>query len=192
MSQLAQVEVGSRAEWRAWLEANHMSKDSIWLVFPRKGAGETWLSYDAIVEEALCFGWVDSLPRALDERRSMLRVSPRKPKSAWSAVNKQRIDRLVEAGLMRPAGQAMVDLAKRTGTWDALNQASQLTIPDDLAVALATTPPADRHFAGFPPSVRRGILEWLQSAKRPETRAKRIAEIATLAAENRRANQWRG
>lgn len=187
-----QVEVADRAQWRAWLMANHHLRESIWLVFPRKGAGGTWLSNDDIVEEALCFGWIDSLPRRLDDSRSMLRISPRKPGSAWSALNKRRATKMIDAGLMMPQGLAVIDAAKRNGQWDALNAVESLDLPPDLVTALRENGDAMALFEAFPRSVKRGILEWIAAAKRPATRKARIDTTAAMAAVNRRANQWRG
>lgn len=188
---LERVEVTSRAELRAWLEAHHGRSESIWLVSYKKAAGERYIPYDAIVEEALCFGWVDSLPRKLDALRSMLLLSPRKPGSAWSAINKARVERLAAAGLIAPSGLAKIEAAKADGSWTRLDGVERLEVPADLASALAALPPAADNFAAFPPSTRRGILEWILQAKRPETRAKRIDETARLAAKNVRANQFR-
>lgn len=185
------VQVESRAEWRAWLEANHTQPDGVWLVTFKKHMGDKYVSWDEIVEEALCFGWIDSLPRRLDEERTMLWLAPRKSGSGWSTVNKERIERLIVAGLMTPAGMEKIEAAKRDGTWQALDAAGALEIPDDLSAAFDNYTDARRHFEGFPPSIRRGILEWIGNAKRPETRAKRIEETAQLAQDNIRANQWR-
>jgi uncharacterized protein YdeI (YjbR/CyaY-like superfamily) len=186
-----QVEVKSRAEWRAWLVAHHGQAESIWLVTHKKAEGDKHVPYEVVVEEALCFGWVDSLPRKLDERRSMLLLSPRKPGSAWSRINKERAERMIAAGLMTPAGLARVEQAKADGSWSRLDEVEALAVPGDLAEALAACPNASRNFEAFPRSVKRGILEWIMQAKRPETRAKRVAETARLAAENKRANQFR-
>jgi uncharacterized protein YdeI (YjbR/CyaY-like superfamily) len=186
-----QVEVTSREQWRDWLVANHESSGSIWLVTFKKASGQPTLSNDDIVEEALCFGWIDSVPRKLDEMRSMLLLSPRKAGSAWSAINKARAGRMIAAGLMQTAGLAVIAVAKADGNWTKLDAVEALVIPDDLSAALAQFSDAAGHFATFPRSVRRGILEWIVQAKRPDTRAARIAETARLAAENRRANQWR-
>lgn len=142
---------------------------------------------DDVVEEALAFGWVDSQPRKLDEDRSQLLVTPRKPGSRWSKPNKQRIARLTKAGLMAPAGQAVVEKAKHDGSWTALDAVEALEEPDELRQALDVNRPARRHWDEFPRSAKRGIL----SAKRDETRAKRIRETVEQAAENVRANQWR-
>jgi uncharacterized protein YdeI (YjbR/CyaY-like superfamily) len=186
------VEIARRAEWRDWLQIHHGSHGSIWLVYPRRAADPEAISYDEIVDEALCFGWIDSLPRKLDPSRSMLRLSPRRAASAWSGVNKRRVEKLLAAGLMQPAGIAAIAAARVNGAWHALDEADSLLVPDDLAAAMASSGDARRFFDAFPPSTRRGILEWIAQAKRPATRAARIAETAKLAAANRRANQWRG
>lgn len=188
---LPQVEVTSRAELRAWLDANHLTSGSIWLVIWKKAHPERYIPYDAIIEEALCFGWVDSLVRKLDENRSMLLLARRKPGSAWSAPNIARIERMRAAGLMQPAGLAIVEQAQADGSWTFLEDVERLEVPPDLAAALAAHDGAEGHFARFPRSVKRGILEWIKQAKRDETRARRIEETARLAAENRRANQFR-
>jgi uncharacterized protein YdeI (YjbR/CyaY-like superfamily) len=185
------VQPASRAEWRAWLEANHAQSESIWLVLPKKGSGIAGVSLSDAVDEALCFGWIDSLPRALDDQRSMLLISPRKAKSNWSAVNKAKIERLAVAGLIAPPGQKTIDLARANGTWDALNTVEALATPDDLASALAGFENAATNWEAFPRSAKRGILEWILNAKAPETRAKRIAETAEKAGRNERANQWK-
>lgn len=188
---LPKIEVTSRAQLRAWLDAHHADSGSIWLVTWKRQTPDRHVPYDAIVEEALSFGWVDSLPRKLDAERTMLRLSPRKPGSAWSAANKARVERLTTAGSMMPAGLAMVEAAKADGTWTFLDDVERLEVPADLAEALATNPGSAEHFAAFPRSVRRGILEWIKQARRPETRAKRITETASLAVQNKRANQFR-
>ncbi|MEM9489303.1 MAG: YdeI/OmpD-associated family protein [Myxococcota bacterium] len=180
----------SRAEWRTWLERNHRTSPGIWLVTFKKHTGKPRIDYNQAVEELLCFGWVDSLPRALDDERSMLLCTPRKPASKWSRPNKERVARMEAAGLMAERGRELVELARRTGTWTALDQIENLVIPDDLAERLAAHGPAQGHFEAFPRSVKRGILEWIASAKRPETRARRVEQTAALAAQNIRANQW--
>ena len=185
------VQPKARAEWRAWLEKNHTRSAGVWLVTFKKASGQTNLTYAEAVEEALCFGWIDSKPSKLDDARTMLWYAPRKPRSGWSAVNKERIARLIEAGLMQPAGLAKIEAAQQDGSWTKLDAAHAQIVPPDLEAALAAHPPAAANFAAFPPSARKAILEWIGSAKRPETRAKRVDETARLAAENKRANQWR-
>jgi uncharacterized protein YdeI (YjbR/CyaY-like superfamily) len=181
----------SRAEWRAWLEANHTRTAGVWLVTFKKATGKPRVEYDEAVEEALCFGWVDSKPNKLDDERSLLWFAPRKGGTGWSKPNKERVARMLAEGKMAPAGLAKVEAAKADGTWSLLDDVEMLTIPPDLSAALAALPPAAANFDAFPRSARRGILEWILQAKRPETRAARIAETAALAAENKRANQWR-
>ena len=184
------VEIESRNSLREWFARTHGQTESIWLVIWKKG-DPRYVAYNDIVEEALCFGWVDSLPRALDETRSMLLLSPRKPGSAWSKANKDRVERLIAYGLMMPPGLAKIEAAKANGLWDKLEKVDALDVPDDLAEALAAYPSARQNFDAFPPSVRRGILEWIIQAKRPETRQARIQETAEKAEANIRANQWR-
>lgn len=187
---LALVHASTRAEWRAWLAANHAQGASIWLVLNRKDSGLPYLPAEAAAEEALCFGWIDSRPGKLDARRSLLLVSPRRPGSAWSGVNKRRVEQLLAAGLMAPAGLAAIARAKADGSWALLDGASALEEPEDLTAALSGV--ALAAWQGFPPSHRRANLEWIAQAKRPETRAARIAEIARLAALGQRANTWKG
>jgi uncharacterized protein YdeI (YjbR/CyaY-like superfamily) len=184
------VQVTTRAQWRAWLTLHHTRTTGIWLVSFKKSDPKRYLPYAEIVEEALCFGWVDSKPRALDATRSMLWLAPRKPRTNWSAANKARVARLIDAGLMTPAGLAKVDAAKRDGSWAALEVVDALHIPPDLATAFRAHTGAAANFDAFPRSTKKAILEWILNAKRAETRAARVLETATLAARNERANQW--
>ncbi|MFN8435175.1 MAG: YdeI/OmpD-associated family protein [Anaerolineales bacterium] len=181
----------SRADWRKWLEENQDRKEGIWLISYKKDTGKPRFDYDESVEEALCFGWIDSKPAKLDDERSMLWFAPRKPKTNWSKLNKDRVEKMIKAGLMAPAGLAKVEAAKKDGSWNALDGVEALDIPPDLAKAFSKNKTAKEYFEAFPRSVKRGILEWILNAKRPETRAKRIEETVTLAEKNVRANQWR-
>ncbi len=183
------VEVASRAELRCWLLAHHASSRGAWVVTRKRAAGGV-VAWNDVVEEALCFGWVDSLPRQVDDERSMLLVTPRRPQSKWSAKNKAHVADLERRGLMHDAGRAVVQAARASGTWAALDAVSALVVPADLAAALAARAPARAHWDAFPPSTRRGILEWIDAAKRPETRVARVEETALLAQNNRRARQW--
>jgi uncharacterized protein YdeI (YjbR/CyaY-like superfamily) len=185
------VTAEDRTTWRAWLEANHASAAGTWLVTWRAGSGHPILDYEASVEEALCFGWVDSRPGRVDDQRSKLYFAPRKPRSAWSASNRARIERLMAAGRMAPAGIAAVERARANGAWVHLDAVERLEVPADLTAALTARPAAAEHFAAFPRSTRRAILEWIAAARRSETRAARVEETAVLAARNERANQWR-
>ena len=185
------VEVQSRAELRAWLSDHHAESQSIWLVTYKKVTGDRYLPYDAIVEEALAFGWVDSVPRELDATRSMRLLSPRKPGSAWSKVNKARVEKLIAGNLIDAAGLSVVEAAKADGSWGRLDAVEALIVPPDLEAALLVYPPAAANFAAFPRSSKRLILEWIQNAKGEGTRAKRIDETASKAAINERANHYR-
>ncbi|HEX6819612.1 MAG TPA: YdeI/OmpD-associated family protein [Ktedonobacterales bacterium] len=178
-----------RPAWRQWLEAHAATSAGIWLVYD-KGSRRS-VSYDDIVEEALCFGWIDSRPRSLNDRQAMLYVSPRKLKSGWSRVNKERVERLLAEGLVRPAGLATIEAAKANGQWTALDGVEQLTEPEDLRAALDANRTARAQWNAFPRSAKRAILEWIGNAKKPETRAARVVETVSEAAQGRRANQWR-
>ncbi|MEI7575815.1 MAG: YdeI/OmpD-associated family protein [Armatimonadota bacterium] len=191
MDHFERVEVISLAELRSWLKGNHERSEAVWLVTHKKSQGELHVPYSDVVDELLCWGWVDSTPRKLDDQRSMLLIANRKRKSRWSKVNKDKVARLLSEGRMQPAGLAKVELAKSSGTWDALNEVDLLVEPDDLAASLENVGNAMANWQAFPPSTRRGILEWILSAKSPETRARRIAQTASQAAENIRANQPR-
>ncbi len=176
--------------WRQWLLDNHATEKNIWLILYRKGSGVPSLSYNEAVDVALCFGWIDSTPNKRDEQSFYQFFSRRNPKSKWSRVNKEKIERLSAAGLMHPAGIAAVELARENGAWTALDEVENLTIPADLEAALDANPQAKSFFEAFPRSVKRGILEWISNAKQVETRRKRVEETVTLAAQNIRANQY--
>ena len=172
------IEPQTVAEWRAWLTAHAGTEREAWLVLRRGG-----IPYAAAVEQALCFGWIDGLHRKADDTSSALRFTPRNPTSSWSALNRERAERMIADGQMTPAGQALITLAKETGTWERGE-----TIPDDLAALFTANPAAKANFDRFPPSSQRLILDWIATAKRPETRARRLTETVELAAQNRRAN----
>jgi uncharacterized protein YdeI (YjbR/CyaY-like superfamily) len=185
------VEVRSRAEFRAWLTENHGRNVSIWLEFGKKAAGDCYVPYEDVVEEALCFGWIDGRARPLDGLRRMLLLSPRRLGSMWSKINKERVERLTVAGLMTGAGLRKVDAAKRDGSWHTLDAIDSETMPEDFAEALRRHEGAAVNFAAFPASSRKIILGWIGTAKRPETRAKRVEEAAEQASRNIRANHPR-
>jgi uncharacterized protein YdeI (YjbR/CyaY-like superfamily) len=179
------------AEWRKWLNQHYTQKEGVWLISFKKASGKPRLEYDEAVEEALCFGWVDSKPNKLDKERAMLWFAPRKAGTGWSRLNKSRVEKLIAAGLMTPAGLSKIEAAKQDGSWNALDSIESLEIPPDLNKALSANKMAQKYFNAFPRSVKRAILEWIASAKKPETRAKRIDETVTSAAKNNRASQWR-
>ncbi|MGF1664463.1 MAG: YdeI family protein [Kineosporiaceae bacterium] len=185
------VPVDSRAELRAWFAGNHTRPDGVWLVTWRPASGRPAPSYDDVVCECLAVGWVDSIVRALDDDRTMLYLAPRRPRSGWSRPNKERVARLEAEGLMTEAGRRVVDAARTDGSWSLLDEVEDLVVPADLAAAFDARPGAREHWDAFPRSVRRGVLEWIVQAKRPETRARRVSETADRAAVGERANQWR-
>ncbi|MBI2388816.1 MAG: YdeI/OmpD-associated family protein [Deltaproteobacteria bacterium] len=177
-----EVEPNTRAAWRAWLAKNHARSTGVWLVLAkRSGAG---LGYAEAVEEALCFGWIDSRTQAIDETRYRLVMSPRKPKSAWAQSNRARVERLVAEGRMTAAGLAKIEAAKADGSWTALDAIDALVVPDDLRSALRKDAIARRHFEAFSPSVKKMILYWIASAKREETRRRRVEQTVAHAAKN--------
>ncbi len=177
------------ADWRAWLTANHTRPDGVWLITYRPGTGKATFSYEQAVEEALCFGWIDGKANKLDDERTMLWYAPRRPGSSWAKTNKARIERLIADGRMTPAGLAKIEAAQADGSWTLLDSVERLEVPDDLAAEFDKFPDARAHFDAFPPSARRMALAWIATAKRPETRAKRVSETARLAQDNVRANQ---
>jgi uncharacterized protein YdeI (YjbR/CyaY-like superfamily) len=180
-----------RAAWRAWLAAYHATAPGVWLIYYKQGSGKTRVPYADAVEEALCFGWIDSRPNKLDDERYMQLFSPRKPKSPWSRLNKERAERLIDAGLMAPAGLAAIEAAKADGSWAAYDDIEALAMPPDLATAFAANPQAERLFAAFSASDTKQLLWWVTSAKRPETRAKRIETVVAEAAQGRNPLAYR-
>lgn len=180
----------NRKAWRAWLQKNGEKEKNIWLVMYKKKAVKPSVYYDEAVEEALCFGWIDSVANKRDEDSYCQFFARRNPKSKWSALNKQRVARLLKEGRMTPAGMALIEEAKSNGAWVALDEVETITLPKELVEAFKINTEAAKHFNAFPRSVKRGILEWISSAKRDETRNKRILETVQSAEKNIRANQY--
>ena len=181
------VHADDRATWRSWLEANHATSNGAWLVTWRARSGRVSLDYESAVEEALCFGWVDSTAGRIDDDRGKLYFAPRKARSGWAATNKVRIERLLAQGRMAPAGLAAIERARANGSWEILDSVERLEVPDDLGAALASRPPAALNFAAFPPTARKQMLAWVAFAVRPETRAARVVAIMEAAAHGVRA-----
>lgn len=181
----------SRQVWRQWLEDNHCTEKSVWLIIYKKESNTPSVYYPEAVDEALCYGWIDSKPNKRDEESYYQFFAKRNPKSNWSRVNKEKIERLLEAGLMAPAGLEMIDIAKQNGTWNALDDVENLIVPGDMQALFDQHPTAFQYWEAFPRSVKRGILEWIFNAKRPATREKRIRETVEKAEQNIRANQYR-
>ena len=177
-----------RKEWRDWLKENHDKLSGIWFVYFKKQTGKPRVTYDEAVEEALCFGWIDSLPRKVDENLSKLLFTPRKPNSVWSKLNKTRIEKLIESGSMTEIGLAKIESAKKDGSWNTLDASDNLEIPQDLAQALAANEVAAKNFAAFSDAVKRVILSWIFSAKRDATRAARIEKTVVMSERNKRVN----
>lgn len=180
----------TRNQWRKWLEKNHSTSRGVWLIYYKKESGKRKFDYADAVEEALCFGWIDSLPRKIDHERSGLKFTPRKPKSIWSKLNKQRIEKLIEQGLMTPAGRSKIEEAKKNGCWDTLNNSDFHTennsLPNDLEKILNKKKKALENFMALPPGYRKRFLFWIDSAKTPETKATRIKQTFLMAAANKK------
>jgi uncharacterized protein YdeI (YjbR/CyaY-like superfamily) len=168
------------AEWRAWLAKRSGSEREVWLAVHR-GRGTVGLDYNAAIEQALCFGWIDSHARKGDGNTSLLRFTPRSPTSSWSRLNRDRADRMVATGQMTAGGQAAVDRARTTGRWRVPGEDGE-PLPADLQTRLDRDDVARDHFERFPPSSRRLILVWIASARRPETRLRRVDRAVALAA----------
>jgi uncharacterized protein YdeI (YjbR/CyaY-like superfamily) len=178
----------SRKEWREWLEENHQSEKSVWLILYKKESNVPSVYYPEAVDEALCFGWIDSKPNKRDDRSYYQFFAKRNPKSNWSKVNKAKVEKLIAQKLMTAAGLEMVEIAKQTGTWTALDEVENIKIPDDLQKAFDNNKTAFEHWDKFSRSSKRGILEWILNAKKPETRQRRIDETVRLASKNIKAN----
>lgn len=181
----------NRKEWRSWLQKNHATLQNVWLVMYKKDSGKPTVTYEEVVEEALCFGWIDSVSNRRDEESRLLYISTRKPKIGWSALNKGRIEKLLKENKIMPAGIQKIETAKNDGSWSLLDKVEALEIPPALKEALGKNKKALAHFTRFPASVKKQLFLWVESAKTEGTRLKRITEIVTLAEKNTRANQWK-
>jgi uncharacterized protein YdeI (YjbR/CyaY-like superfamily) len=180
----------SRQVWRRWLRKNGLVSSGVWLVLCKKNSGETRITYAEAVEEALCYGWIDSTVNKLDEKRYLQYFAPRKPKSIWSKSNKKRVVKLIREGRMTARGLAKINAAKREGTWASFDAIERLSIPMDLRKALRADAAARKKFAAFSSSSKKMILFWILSARRPDTRTKRIETTIFLASRNIKANHY--
>jgi uncharacterized protein YdeI (YjbR/CyaY-like superfamily) len=185
LDELERLYFPTRQAWREWLMANHDTSPGIWLILHKKNSSQPSVPYVDAVEEALCFGWIDSKAKSLDDERFIQVFTPRKPKGVWSKVNKARIAALIANGSMALPGLEKIDAAKRDGSWTSLDAIEELVIPPDLAEALAENQTAQRNFEAFAPSIKKQILYWVASAKLPETRTKRIEQVVTQAIEKK-------
>jgi uncharacterized protein YdeI (YjbR/CyaY-like superfamily) len=177
--------------WRKWLQRNHAKEKSVWLIIYHKASATPSVVLADAVEEALCFGWIDSKPNKRDHESYYLFFAPRKQGSVWSKINKQRIEKLMQEGRMDASGLAKIEQAKRDGSWTKLDAIEELVMPAALDKAFKSNKTARKNFDQFPPGVRKGIYQWIESAKTEATLQKRVTETVTLAAQNIRANQWR-
>lgn len=181
--------IRTRADLRTWLAANHATHGSVWLATYKKHHPD-YLAYEPVVEELLCWGWIDSVTRTLDADLSMILISRRNPKSAWSAINKAHVLRARASGAMTAAGEALIATAQANGMWAFLDDVERLEVPPDLATALELSG-TTAFWTALPRSIKRGTLEWLKTAKTLETREKRIADITGSAAQNLRPSPFR-
>jgi uncharacterized protein YdeI (YjbR/CyaY-like superfamily) len=175
------------AAWRAWLEANCDTGRGVWVASWRKASGREPVAYADLVEEAICFGWIDSTVNVLDDERGLQLMTPRKPRSGWTRLNRQRVAAMEAQGRMTDAGRRAVEVARANGSWTIYDAVEDLVEPDDLTGALDASPAARAAWDGFPPSARKQMLWWVVSSRRPETRASRVAKIVSEAASGRRA-----
>ena len=183
------VDLASVAAWRKWLEKNHIKKDAVWLVYYTKASNKVNFTWSEAVSVALCFGWIDSKRIKIDEHTSHQHFSKRKAKSTWSKINKDKVEQLIAAGLMVEAGYKSIEIAKQNGSWTSLDDVENLVVPKDLEQALRKNQKAQAYFSTLAKSKRKLILYWLTSAKREETRTKRLTEIIMCAGEGRMPGQ---
>jgi uncharacterized protein YdeI (YjbR/CyaY-like superfamily) len=167
----------TRQKWRQWLKDNHETSPGIWIIYYKKGSPKPTVSYDDAVEEALSFGWIDSTANTLDEERYMQLFTPRNPKSTWSRLNKQRVKKLIKMGTMTPAGLEKIEMAKKNGSWSMMDDVEDLIVPDDLEIEFKKNKEARSNYNHFSNSVKKQILWFVVSAKRPETRKRRIEKV---------------
>jgi uncharacterized protein YdeI (YjbR/CyaY-like superfamily) len=171
----------TQVEWEAWLEAEHAGSDGVWIKFAKKGSGVPSVSYAEAVEAALCYGWIDSLTKSLDERFYVQKFTPRRARSKWSRVNRDKVEELAKQGRMKPAGLEQVELAKADGRWEAAYAPpTSVEVPDDLQKALDAVPKAAEFFATLNKSNRYAIVYQVEDAKKPETRVRRIEKFVAM------------
>lgn len=184
------VKVNTKAEWRQWLVQNHNQAQSIWIVCNNKKSNLPIIPWSDLVEEALCFGWIDSTRKTIDEFSFKQRFSKRKHNSTWSKVNKEKIQHLIESGKMTQAGYESIEVAKQNGSWTILDEVEELIIPVDLEKAFKNHTGAKDYFLSLSKSVKKMMLQWIVLAKRPETRQKRIDEVAKCAGQHKKPKQF--
>ncbi|MDO6803651.1 YdeI/OmpD-associated family protein [Wenyingzhuangia sp. 1_MG-2023] len=181
----------NQQDWREWLELNHKNKESVWVIFYKKSSANVNLSWSESVDEALCFGWIDSTKKTIDNEKYRQYFSKRKAKSNWSKVNKEKVKTLIEQGLMREEGYKSIEIAKENGSWTILDEVEALVIPTDLHEEFLNYKGSMEFFNSLSNSAKKILLYWIVSAKRKETRQKRILEIAENASNNLKPKQFR-
>lgn len=189
-TEIETVYPASQTEWRQWLIDNHDVKQSVWLVYYKKGSGKPTITWSEAVDQALCFGWIDSKAKPIDSEKYMQFFSRRKVTSAWSKINKEKVTQLIAKGLMHPAGSRSIETAKQNNSWVLLDTVEELIIPKDLDKEFKTRVGSKDFFKSLSKSVRKNMLQWVALAKRPETRQKRLTEIAELTAQKQKPKQF--
>lgn len=184
------IYINTRAEWRQWLAKNHQSKQSVWLVCNNKKSDLPVIPWGELVEEALCFGWIDSTRKTINEFSFKQLFSKRKRNGTWSKVNKEKVQKLIDCGLMTESGYESIKTAKLNGSWTILDEVEELIIPPDLEKAFENYTGSKDYFISLSKSVRKMMLQWIVLAKRPETRQKRIDEVAECAGQNKKPKQF--
>ena len=188
---LHQIWAPDQATWRKWLEEHHASEPGVWLYQWKKSSGNPSITWSEAVDEALCFGWIDSTRRAVDEQSFKQYFAPRKARSNWSQINKEKVERLIAEGKMTPAGLTAIERAKTNGSWTNLDEVERDVVPDDLNLALDELPAARAYFDELSRMKRWEILYWINGAKRDATRADRIRQIVEAAAQGQRPPRFR-
>lgn len=179
--------VTNRDDWRTWLENNHETENEIWLIYYKKHTGKPTIRYDEAVEEALCYGWIDSIVKRIDDEKYTQKYTPRKDKSIWSELNKKRVKKLIKQGRMTEVGLAKINAAKKTGEWQRTTENKKgPAVPAELKKALAANKKAEKYFSNLAPSYKKQYIGWIESAKRDETRIKRIKETVKILAQNKK------
>lgn len=191
MKNAEEINIKNRKEWRKWLELNHLEKDSVWLIFYKKNSPRFNLSWSESVDESLCFGWIDSTKKTIDNERFKQYFSKRKPKSNWSKVNKDKVKNLVKEGLMRDAGFKSIEIAKENGSWTILDSVENLEVPNELEQEFKRNREAKEYFKNLSKSTKKALLYWIISAKKDETRTKRIVDIVENGNKQMKPKQFR-
>jgi uncharacterized protein YdeI (YjbR/CyaY-like superfamily) len=176
----------TQQDWRKWLEKNHLRHDSVWVKLYKKGSNKPTINWREAVDEALCFGWIDSIKKTLDDQCSIQFFSKRKPNGTWSKINKEKIEQLIADGKMTSTGMAYIDAAKKNGSWSLLDEVEALIIPKDLEKAFKLNKGSKKYFQALNKSTQKNMLKWIALARQPQTRERRILEIAESAANGER------